>query len=159
MMARSPEHPRAAIAGLGNILLMDDGVGVHAVRRLRENPPAGIVLAEVGTALLDALDLFERSDFVVAIDAVRAGGPPASIYRFDIADVTPQKGFSLHEFGIAAALQSLPDESRPHVMILGVEPAVIDYGMQLSPAVEAVLGQVAQTACIMATQGTCKTGV
>jgi len=151
-MVRRQEHVRAAIVGLGNILLMDDGVGVHAIRALSEHPPEGIILAEVGTALLDALELFESIDVVVAIDAVTAGGPPGSIYFLDVNDVQVHKHVSLHELGIAAALRLLPAESRPQVVILGVEPAVIDYGVQLSPAVQAVLGQVTQAACAMADQ-------
>ncbi len=151
-MVRRQERARAAIVGLGNVLLMDDGVGVHAIRMLSGQAPEGIVLAEVGTALLDALELFESVDVVVAIDAVAAGGSPGSIYCFDVNDAEVPKHVSLHELGIAAALRLLPTKSRPRVLILGVEPAVIDYGMQLSPAVGAVLGQVTRTACAMADQ-------
>ena len=142
----------AAMVGLGNILLTDDGVGVHAVRKLREDPPEGVILAEVGTTVLDALDLFESVRWVLAIDAVRVGGSPGSIYTFDIDEVETRKGASLHEFGITAAMQSLPVESTPHVTILGIEPAVIGYGMELSSVVQAVLPEVAQTACAMASQ-------
>jgi hydrogenase maturation protease len=136
----------AAIIGLGNVLLTDDGVGVHAIRQLQQDPPQGIILAEVGTALLDTLDLLESVDLVVAIDAVQAGGAPGSVHCFDLADADIRQGLSLHDFGIAAAVQSLPAEARPAVTILGVEPAVLDYGMQLSPAVQAALPHVVRQA-------------
>lgn len=141
-----------AIIGLGNVLLTDDGVGVHAVRKLRQDAPEGIVLAEVGTAVLDALDLFESVEFVVAIDAVRAGGPPGSIYSFDINEADTQRMVSQHELGIAAVMQYLPADSAPQITILGVEPAVIDYGMELSPVVRAVLPEAARKALAMALQ-------
>ncbi len=146
------EQARAAIVGLGNVLLMDDGVGVHAIRTLSEQAPEGIVLAEVGTALLDALELFESVDVVVAIDAVTADGPPGSIYLLDVNDAQINKHVSLHDLGIAAALRLLSAESRPQVLILGVEPAIIDYGTQLSSAVQAVLPQVVEAARAMADQ-------
>ncbi len=150
MVIRGKEHRRAAIVGLGNILLMDDGVGVHALRTLSGPAPEGIVLAEVGTALLDALELLASVEVVVAIDAVAAGGRPGSIYCLNVNDAQVRTHVSLHELGIAAALQLLPTESRPRVLIVGVEPAVIDYGMRLSPAVQAVLPQVTRVACSMA---------
>ena len=151
-MRASKRHIGAAIVGLGNILLADDGVGVHAVRRLWKNAPDGVVLAEVGTAIFDALDLLESVDVVVAIDAVQADGRPGSIHCFDLAEADMRNGFSLHDFGIAAAVQSLPAESRPAVTVVGVEPAAIEYGLHLSPAVQAVLPQVIRTARTTAAQ-------
>jgi len=151
-MTELQKHVGAAIVGLGNILLTDDGVGVHAVRKLREDAPEGIVLAEVGTAMLDALDLFESVEVVIAIDAVRAGGPPGSIYSFSIDEVDPQGPISLHELGIVEAMQYLPAGSVPQIVIIGVEPAVIDYGVELSPMVRAVLPDVVRKARTMASQ-------
>ena len=68
------------------------------------------------------------------------------IHSFSINDVEAQRTFSVHELGIAAAVKHLPAESRPQIMIVGVEPAVIDYGMELSPVVQAALPEVARTA-------------
>lgn len=151
-MAERSEHTGVAIVGLGNILLADDGIGVHAIRMLREEAPEGIILAEVGTALLDALDLLEEVEAVVAIDAMQAGGAPGSIYRLDLADAALRRNLSLHEFGIAGAIQSLPVKSRPSVTVVGVEPAMIDYGMELSPVVRSVLPQVVEAARTTAVQ-------
>lgn len=142
-----PQKPvGTAIVGLGNILLTDDGVGVHAVRQLQQDPPEGAIVAEVGTAVLDALPLLEDVDVIVAIDAVQAGGSPGTVYCFDLDEVDRRQDLSLHDYGIAAAVQALPPEGRPDVTIIGVEPAVLDYGMQLSPAVRAALPQVVRQA-------------
>ena len=47
---------RILVLGLGNELLGDEGVGVHAVRLLKKNVvQQHITLFEVGTAILDAL--------------------------------------------------------------------------------------------------------
>jgi len=145
-MAVGPAYPKIAIVGLGNVLLSDDGVGVHAVRELQKAPPAGVAVVEIGTRALQAQGLLEYADIVVAIDAVQAGDRPGSIYRFDAGDVETQRSYSLHDLGIIGALRLMPQDSRPAVIIIGVEPEIIDYGMQLSPALQAVVGRVVETA-------------
>lgn len=136
----SGEGSPLLIVGLGNVLLMDDGVGVHAVRALQLKPPAGSQVVEVGTAVLDALDLLEAADLVLALDAIQSGGTPGTIYRLDPAGLELKKtGTSLHELDLLAALRMLPADKRPRVIVLGVEPARIDYGLELTPEVAAAL--------------------
>jgi hydrogenase maturation protease len=135
--------PRILIAGLGNYLLMDDGVGVHAVLKLEKDPPTGAVVAEVGTAVLSALHLLEWADKILALDAMQAGGAPGTIYRFGVDDVD-RGGIqaSLHELNLLAALGFLENQAKPEIVILGVEPEKIDYGLELTPAVAAALPQL-----------------
>ena len=138
---------RILIAGLGNEILQDDGVGIHAVRELNKGLPRNVIAAEVGTSVLDALHLFEWADRVLAIDAVEAGGDPGSIYSFDVRDAQkPGIQASLHELSLVSALKFISEQSRPEVTILGVEPNVIDFGLDLSSAVEAALPQLVKAA-------------
>lgn len=144
-MAESPRSkkgrpPRVLIAGLGNLLLRDDGVGVQAVRLLQTKPPPGVLVAEVGTQVLGALHLLEWADRVLALDALMAGGPPGTIYACRESDVALQEvQASLHELGLQAALHFLPPERRPEVFILGLEPESLEPGLELSPPVQAAL--------------------
>jgi hydrogenase maturation protease len=134
-VSHKAEEPRVLIAGLGNFLLMDDGVGVHAVQELQKNPPAGAVVVEVGTAVLDALHLIEWADKILAFDAMQAGGKPGTVYAFGTDDV--DKGgikASLHELNLLAALDFLKNKAKPEIVIFGVEPERIDYGVELTPA-------------------------
>jgi hydrogenase maturation protease len=146
-MKNKSTKPYILIAGLGNLLLMDDGVGVHAVQELQKTPPPGAVVAEVGTAVLSALHLLERAHKILAIDAMQAGGPPGTIYVFGVDDVD-RGGIqaSLHELNLLAALGFLKDKARPEIVILGVEPERIDYGLELTPAVAAALPRLVQAA-------------
>lgn len=145
-------HPSIAIIGLGNLLMCDDGVGVHAVKELLKDPPRGVVVADVGTAVLHYQDLFEQTDEIIAIDAVCAGDKPSTIYSFDAADAQLNPQHSLHDLGIQALMRLMDEKSRPHVTILGVEPEKIEYGMELSRTVSNVLPQVVKTAKKMACQ-------
>jgi hydrogenase maturation protease len=139
---RRAGRPRILVAGLGNLLLSDDGVGVHAVRELQKDVPRGVTAAEVGTAVLFALDLFEKADRVLAIDAMEAGGPPGEVYVFGLDDVeNPAVKPSLHDFGLRSAFEFLPGH-RPEVVVIGVEPGVIGYGLELSAAVRSALPRV-----------------
>ena len=70
------------ILGLGNLLLSDEGVGVHVARALAERElPPGVSVVEAGTAFLDVLSDIEKADRILLIDAMEGGGAPGSVYR------------------------------------------------------------------------------
>lgn len=136
---------RTLVVGLGNVLLKDDGVGVHAVRELRKILPLRILAVEVGTAVLDALHLFEWADRIIGIDAMQAGGSPGTIYSFSVDDVEePGTRASLHEVGLIAGLRFL-NGRRPPITMFGVEPETMHTGLELSPAVRAALPKLVAT--------------
>ena len=136
--------------GLGNVLLQDDGVGVHAVRALRKVLPSRILAVEVGTAVLDALHLFEWADRIIGIDAMQAGGAPGTIYSFGVDDVD-DRGVkaSLHEMGLIASLRFMKGP-RPPIFMLAVEPETMECGLELSASVQAALPRLVAEAKRMA---------
>jgi hydrogenase maturation protease len=134
---------RFLVVGLGNLLLADDGVGVHAVRRLAEDPPPGALVVEVGTAILDALHLLEGAERVLAIDAVQAGGAPGTVYLSGLNEMAqPGVALSLHELDIRTAVRMMGSGKELQVAVVGVEPQTIDYGMELTEPVAAALPSV-----------------
>lgn len=150
MQPTSDEHNAdwpLLIAGLGNSLLTDDGVGVHAVRLLRQAPPPRTHLLEVGTDLFSALPWLEKARRVLAIDAMEAGHPPGTIYECHGRDIAqPGQMTSLHELGLASVLEFLPEDKRPDITVLGIQPERIDYGLELTPTLQQVLPKVADIA-------------
>jgi hydrogenase maturation protease len=147
------------VAGLGNELLSDDGVGVHACRLLQEQARAkgrtDLVIAEIGTAVGDALHLFERAERILGIDAMQAGGAPGTIYLAGAEELADETLVGLHQLSLLGALQMIEAEmsglpgvrwQRPQVEILGVEPASLALGMALSAPVQASLAAVADQA-------------
>jgi hydrogenase maturation protease len=148
MMNRTGQ--RILIAGLGNELLGDDGVGVHAARLIRAQRPSSwgreVAIIEVGVAMLDALPLLERVDRVLVLDAMRAGGAPGTLYALaesGIADWDRQAG--MHEMGLVGAMRVMTGP-RPRMAVLGVEPERIDYGTGLSETVKRAVPNVAAAA-------------
>ena len=64
-----------AVVGLGNLILSDEGVGVHVVRRLAETHtfPEDVVLIDGGTSAIDLLDQLVEAEHIIFIDADRPG--------------------------------------------------------------------------------------
>lgn len=93
-------HPEIAVIGIGNLLMGDDGAGVHLVHQL------AVKLKRTDVSVIDAgtvPDLFALVDEgvrkLIFVDAVRAGEPPGSVYRLKLDDIESQKElpFSLHD--------------------------------------------------------------
>ena len=70
-----------AVFGIGNILLSDDGVGVHVLNRLQVeyDLPGYVELIDGGTKGLDLLPLLEDRDKVIFIDAANFKKDPGTI--------------------------------------------------------------------------------
>ncbi|MGE5358421.1 MAG: hydrogenase maturation protease [Bacteroidales bacterium] len=127
------------ILGIGNLLLTDDGVGVHAARALERDPPDGAVVCEVGTAVFDALAVLEKAGSVIAIDAIDAGEAPGTIVQFDLEDDRATAPVSLHAFDLPALVHSIASARRPRVTVIGIQPAVVELGLDLSSLILARL--------------------
>jgi hydrogenase maturation protease len=128
--------PRILIAGMGNLLMGDDGVGVHIVRCLPEQPCPGALAVEIGVAALDAAHWLAWADGVVAIDAMRAGGAPGSVYQLDAPDATRGAAASLHDLSLFEALRLVPAADRPiRAVLIGVEPERVELRIGLSTRV------------------------
>ncbi|MFW6108257.1 MAG: hydrogenase maturation protease [bacterium] len=140
---------RVVVIGAGNELMTDDGVGVHAVRRLRQTcQDPRVAFVEGGTALADALDLVPDGADVVVVDAAEGGGEPGSVYRLGLSDVASPRGVSLHERSLPEvfAAARVGGARFGEVVVLGVEPATVAVGEGLSEALEARLDAVCDAA-------------
>lgn len=128
---------KTLVLGVGNLLMGDDGVGVHAVMALRREggiPDAEII--EVGTAILDALPSLEIADRIIVMDAVCAGKTPGTLYRFPFSRCAVNTAIaSVHGLSLIRVL-TLYGKKPPEGMILGIEPDHIGWSMSLSPRVE-----------------------
>lgn len=139
----SSARPSLFIVGVGNLLMSDDGVGVHAVVELQKIPIPGVTVIEIGTAILHGVSLLESATRVLVIDAARGGQPPGTVYQFEPGE--PDRlpaAVSLHTLGLREAIQFLSCSPPPSVSVIGVEPQTIAYGLELSPVVGAALGPV-----------------
>jgi hydrogenase maturation protease len=128
--------PRIVVVGVGNLLLQDEGVGIHAIRALQElNLPEDIKLVDGGTSP-DLIAYTRVGDKMIIIDSAKTGGEPGTIYRFKPEDLAGGKGnlASAHEMGVAENLKlmELTGNKPKETVIIGIEPATIDWGTELS---------------------------
>ena len=143
------------ILGIGNLLLSDEGIGVHAVRCLADQElPPGVEVLDGGTSGADLVDHLDGRTKVIVIDAASGDGPPGTIYRCEARDLIEQEGsLSLHEFGLADSLHMAESLgcAPQRVIVLGVQPATMEPGLELSPQVAAVFPNVLKLALAEAT--------
>ncbi len=137
---------KTLVLGLGNLLLGDEGVGVHAAQALMEEHFEDVEIQDTGTAILDALPALERADRVIVMDAMKGHGDPGTIYRIPMDQCTGNSCIgSLHGFDLRSVLTLAGCETPPEVVVLGVEPAVIEWSMALSPSVKSALPVLLET--------------
>jgi len=132
---------KIVILGVGNLLLSDEGIGVHVANELikRQLPP-GVKVIEGGTDGFRLLNVITEADRLIVVDAVKGGGTPASIYRFDIDEVQncpPGFKTSVHQIGILEVinLSGLIGKT-PRTTIIGIEPKSLEMSMELSPEIK-----------------------
>lgn len=140
---------RIVILGIGNLILRDEGVGVHAVRELEgRDLPRGVEVIDGGTATMELLPVIQEAEGIIVIDALKGGGEPGTIYRVCPDDLMAEteRLLSLHQVGLLEVLGMARQlGGDPQVVIIGVEPKEISWGMELTPEVEAKLPQVIET--------------
>ncbi len=133
--------PRITVLGIGNLLLRDEGAGIHLVQRLADKVDSPNINLIDGGTTPDILSLVDSNiDKLIVVDAAVVGDKPGTIYRFDISDLDSGKSapVSLHELGLVDSLKmmNLFGNKPKSVTVFGIEPKVIDYGLELSPELE-----------------------
>jgi len=124
------------IIGIGNILLQDDGVGVHVIKQLEnENLPSTIELVDGGTSTLDTLGFFLDFKKVIVVDCLRAGLEPGTIYKIKPDDIKNYKkeNLSIHDVQILDVVKMANMMNKyPDVVIFGIEPEKIAVGLEMT---------------------------
>lgn len=132
---------KATVLGIGNILLRDEGVGVHVVERLQQRfrLPEYVQVVDGGTSGMELIDYLSGADLLVIVDAVRTGRPPGALVRLSGEELPAffRTRISPHQLGLSellATLHVLGEEPRQSVLI-GVEPLRLDTGLEMSPEI------------------------
>ena len=128
--------PRIVVIGVGNLLLEDEGIGIHIVKALQEmNLPPDVQIIDGGTSP-DLIAYTEAGDKLIIIDAAKAGGEPGTVYRFLPKDLSGKNGtlVSAHELGVEQNLKlmSLMGNEPREIVIIGIEPKEMEWRTELS---------------------------
>lgn len=148
----------AAVIGVGNVLLSDEGFGVHVVselaRRYRFEPE--IQLIDGGTMGMELLGFMEPFERLILVDAIEGNRPNGTLFWLDNSKVQHYftQSVSAHEVGVQDLLfiRSLSENPIKEAAVIGVQPDSLEPGLELSekvakqvePAITYCLTQLAQ---------------
>jgi len=134
------------ILGIGNVLMGDEGVGVHSIKELeKESFPENVTLLDGGTGGFHLLEYLQSYPKIIMIDATMDGKPAGtvSLIKPKFASDFP-KSLSAHDIGLrdliesTAVLGNLPEMFLITVTIDNIQ----SMQMELSPEIRETIPQV-----------------
>ena len=132
----------ALVIGVGNRFRRDDAAGLVAAELVRDETTDDVHVVTFEGDLTSLVDVWDGSSRVFVVDAVRSGGRPGTVYRFDAGRdpaPAPFHGRGTHTLSIAEvvelarAVHRLPDA----LVTYGIEAEAFDPGEGVSAEVEA----------------------
>ena len=120
------------IVAFGNILLTDDGVGIHILRKLKyEETLKGDQFLDLGTSSMDiGYYLNNNITRMVIIDCIKSDSDePGTIFKMGVDDLVSKRkeNFSLHQLELIYSIKLASVENDfPDTMVLGIVPKDID---------------------------------
>ena len=128
-------RPAVLVMGIGNLLLGDEGAGVHAMRLLERDCAGvkGIDFVDGGTLGLTLAGLVESRLALIVIDAARMDAPPGTCAVFEgeamDAFLGANRRRSVHEVGLldVMALAAQGGRLPARRALIGIESQVIDW--------------------------------
>lgn len=134
------------ILGVGNLLLKDEGVGIHVIRFLdHETLPPNVTLMDGGTGGLHLLSWIQDYDRIIMVDATLDSNPPGTVRLIHpryATDFPPL--MSAHEIGLRDMIEAMILTGKlPEIALIVVSAAnVSEVGMELTPVVEQAIPEV-----------------
>ncbi len=135
------------ILGLGNLLLSDEGVGVHVVHLLNQMTlPSDMEVIDGGTGGFELLEHVKGKSKVIIVDCLNADAKPGSVVLMPLDEVLLHKSspFSAHEGGALELLRGIQElQPSPQVTVVGIVPHVVNsLEMDLSSEVRSQLPKI-----------------
>jgi len=139
------------VAGIGNTIRGDDGVGIHLARKLREILPPRFEIKELATAGLDLMEAISGHGKVILIDAIQTpDGKPGQVYHLSLQDVKYSSNLtSTHALDLKQVVElkrKLTSREMPEkVDVLAVEARRLDeFSEKLSPELERQFDEIVE---------------
>ncbi|MEW6242509.1 MAG: HyaD/HybD family hydrogenase maturation endopeptidase [Chloroflexota bacterium] len=149
---------RRIVMGLGNTLNRDEGLGVYAVRALQERLASragkggegGTEFLDGGVLGLNLLPIVEEASHLLVLDAINARREPGAVIELKRDEIPLYSGIKLSDhqvtfqevLGLAGFRGNLPR----YLHMIGIQPADISIGLEVSPQVAAALPEVLERA-------------
>lgn len=141
---------KTLVLGLGNILMGDEGVGIHAIRALQQKAlPPGVECLDGGTGGFILLEPLESADRILMIDASADNTAPGTIKR-----TTPKFSreypptLTAHDVGIKDLLDVFHMRGGDREVVLYAitinpqQPISMELSAEIAPVVEDVVQRI-----------------
>jgi hydrogenase maturation protease len=138
---------KTIILGVGNLILGDDGVGVHIARELKKQiQDPNITIDEAITGGMNLLDLLLGYDKAIIIDAVKTeNGENGDVKRIPLGDFSTMHSCNPHDVSLMEAIEMAKkmgeDRIPKEIIVVGVMMKQIpcEFGEQLSKNITAAV--------------------
>lgn len=125
------------VFGIGNRLMMDDGIGVHVVEKLKRqsvNSIARYIIGETDTYY--CLDQILEDSYIIVVDAAYLGEKPGTLSIIQLNKVLEStvNQTSIHESHLLSEIRL--SGKKVEGIFIGIEPSEIDYGFNLSQDIQ-----------------------
>jgi hydrogenase maturation protease len=140
---------KTLVLGIGNLLMGDEGVGVHVLRHLETHAHLTEVdLVDGGTGGFHLLEYFETYERVLLIDAAADGEPPGTVRAIQpryASDYPPS--LAAHDIGLKDLIEGAQLLGHhPEVVLVTISIAALSgMSLELSHDVRAAIEPAAQT--------------
>lgn len=151
------KKPKVLILGIGNILMGDEGVGVHVVNSMEKAAlPSNVECLDGGVGSFLLLEPMQNAERVILIDATIDGRKAGSVRRLQPKFSTDYPNtLTAHDIGLKDLIDAFYLMGKtPDVTLYAISiPPLQDMDIGLSPELTAVVPQVARMALDEAVSG------
>jgi len=148
-MTLNADNKATLVLGLGNVLLGDEGFGVHVVRWLKMcELPHDVRVVEGGVGGFNLLGYLEGVKRLIIVDVMMLESPPGQLLVLKPGTRLDEPGkrlMSFHQIGVLELLKMwslIGDE--PEVYLLVARPECLEWSTELSPALQSACAEAVE---------------
>ena len=141
---------KTLVLGIGNPLMQDDGVGVHAIQQLKAMYPdlPQVEFLDGGTLSFSLIGVIEEVTNLIVIDAAQFCDVPGTVKAFHDEDMDyllgRQKNSSVHDITLIdlMSIALLTDELPARRALIGIQPECIGWSTEPTPSIKKAIPEV-----------------
>ena len=143
-----------AVLGIGNLIMQDEGVGIHVIRKLEKeyNFKPEIELIDGGTSGSELYGFFENAEKMIIVDAIDFEEEPGFIGSIEKDDILKRLNtkMSMHNLGLTDVLShvKLLDIEPSEIFLVGIQPAKIELHDELSDIIISRMDRILEVICL-----------
>jgi len=134
---------RALITCIGNSLIADDALGWAVYQQLLgKGLPETVRIEFLELGGIRLLDIFDKEDLLIVVDAVKFGAEPGTLHVVNWQDLPEAEGLPVtsHDIGLREAIHIggvlFPEKMPSNIVLVGVEGECFDQcGVEMTPRV------------------------